>query len=99
MQISETEVDFTSFDGKSKKTADIILYNTGKTKLKVSSLQLFTTGLKITLGKQELEPQETTTLKITGFADELRKLRTKPRILMITNDPDRAKVVINIRTK
>lgn len=99
LQISETEVDFTSFDGKSKKTADIILYNTGKTKLKVSSLQLFTTGLKITLGKQELEPQETTTLKITGFADELRKLRTKPRILMITNDPDRAKVVINIRTK
>jgi len=96
LQISTTDVDFSSFDGKSKKTAEVILYNTGKTDLKISSLQLFTTGLKITLDKQTLPPDGTTTLKITGYADELRKLRTRPRILMITNDPDHAKVVINV---
>ena len=97
LQMSTTDVDFTDFGGKSKKTAEVILYNTGKTTLKISSMQLFTTGLKVTLGKQVLEPDETTTLKITGYADDLQKLRTKPRILMITNDPDHAKVVLNIK--
>ena len=97
LQMSATEVDFTDFGGKSKKTAEVVLYNTGKTTLKISSMQLFTGGLKVTLGKQELEPEQTTLLKITGYADDLKKLRTKPRILMITNDPDRAKVVIDIK--
>ena len=99
LQMSTTEVDFTDFGGKSKKTTEVILYNTGKTKLNISSMRLFTSGLKVTLGKQSLEPDETTTLKITGYADDLRKLRTKPRILMITNDPDHAKVIININVK
>jgi hypothetical protein len=97
LQISTTEIDFSDFEGKTKKTAEVILYNTGKTTLKISSLQLFTTGLKVTLDKQSLEPDETTTLKITGFAAELRNLRSKPRILMITNAPDKPKVVLNIR--
>ena len=97
LQMSATEIDFTDFGGKSKKTEEVILYNTGKTTLKISSMQLFTSGLKVTLGKQVLEPDETTTLKITGYADDLQNLRTKPRILMITNDPDHAKVVLNIK--
>ena len=99
LQMSTTEVDFTDFGGKSKKTTEVVLSNTGKTTLKISSMQLFTSGLKVTLGKQSLEPNETTTMKITGYADDLHKLRTKPRILMITNDPDHAKVVININVK
>ena len=99
LQMSQTDIDFTDFGGKSKKTVDVILYNTGKTRLKISSMQLFTGGLKVTLGTQTLEPEQTTTLKITGIAKELQALRTKPRILMITNDPDHAKVVINIKLK
>ena len=97
LQMSSTDIDFTDFGGKSKKTVEILLTNTGKTTLKISSMQLFTTGLKVTLGKQELESGLSTTLKVTGYADELQKLRTKPRILMITNDPDHAKVVVNIK--
>jgi hypothetical protein len=97
LQMSATEIDFTDFGGKKKKTVELQLSNTGKTMLKISSMQLFTEGLKVTLGKQELEPGLFTTLKVTGYADDLQKLRTKPRILMITNDPDHAKVVIDIK--
>ena len=99
LQISATDIDFTDFGGKKKKTADVVLYNIGKTTLKISSMQLFTTGLKVTLSKQEIDPDQTALLKITGYAEDLLKLRTKPRILMITNDPDHAKVVININVK
>ena len=96
LEMSTTDIDFTSFDRKSKKTVEITLQNTGRTTLKITSLQMFTRGLKVTLNKTTLEPAEITTMKITGYAEDLKNVRTKPRILMITNDPDHAKVVINI---
>lgn len=99
LQMSATDVDFTDFGGKAKKTATVSLQNVGMTVLKISSLQLFTEGLKVTLGKSELEPGQSTNLKITGIAEDLAKVRTRPRILMITNDPDHAKIVVNIRLK
>ena len=97
LQISATEIDFTDFGGKSKKTAEITLLNTGQVPLSISSLQMFTSGLKVTLGKREIAPGQSTVLKVTGMAEELKALRTRPRILMITNDPDHAKVIINIK--
>lgn len=95
--ISATEVDFTDFGGKSKKTADIVFTNNGQTTLTFSSMQMSSGGMKVTLGKRDLEPGQSTTLKITGFASDLAKIRKRPRILLITNDPDHAKVVINIK--
>lgn len=97
LHISSTDVDFSDFGGKSKKTAEVVLFNDGLSTLEVSSLQMFTGGLKITLGKRQIAPGQSTSLKITGFAGELAKLRKRPRILMITNDPNHAKVVINIQ--
>lgn len=99
LNISETDVDFTDFGGKLKKTATVTLKNDGKSTLKITSLQLFTAGLKVTLSKSQIQPGQSTHLKITGTAVELQKLRTRPRILMITNDPDHAKVVVNIKLK
>ena len=97
LQMSATDVDFTDFGGKTKKTATVTLHNTGASPLKITSLQLFTAGLKVTLSKSEIAPGQSANLKITGIAEELQKLRTRPRILMITNDPDHAKVVVNIK--
>jgi hypothetical protein len=31
--------------------------------------------------------------------DDLRKVKRRPRILMITNDPDKGKIVIDINAK
>ncbi len=99
LQISNTDFDFTDFGGKSKKNAEVMLANTGKSTLRISSMQMFTRGLKVTLGERELAPGQTTTLKITAYADELKQVKSRPRILMITNDPDHPKVVIHIRHK
>jgi len=99
LQMSATDVDFTDFGGKSKRSATVTLQNTGRSPLKISSMQLFTAGLKVTLSKREIAPGQSAHLKITGIADELQQLRMRPRILMITNDPDHAKVVINIKLK
>ena len=98
MQLSKTTVDIL-FNGKSKKKDIIEITNKGRTELDISSLQLFTGGLKVSLGKSKLQPGEKTTLKITAIRDELKKVRTRPRILMITNDPDHSKITITINAK
>lgn len=96
--MSAEQLDFT-FNGKSKIKGEIFLTNEGRSTLNISSLQMFTAGLKVTLPKRELKPGETTRLKITGIKKDLKRARTKPRVLMITNDPDKPKVVITINVK
>ena len=98
MYLSKEQVDIV-FDGKSKRKAELQISNIGRTPLNISSLQMFTEGLQISLGKTTLQTGESTKLKITAERDELKKARTKPRILMITNDPDHSKVVITINVK
>ena len=67
--------------------------------LDISSLQMFTPGLRISLDKSRLQPGEYAKLKITAMRNELLRVRTRPRILMITNDPQKPKVVIEINAQ
>ena len=97
-QLSKEKVDI-QFDGKKKKSDIIELANVGRSELEISSLQLFTGGLTVSLGKKRLSPGERTKLKFTAVRDELKKVRTRPRILMITNDPSKPKVTITINAK
>ena len=99
LRLSTSSLDFGYVGGKQKKNDVITLINTGQSVLNISSLQMFTNGLTLTLGKRELNPGEETKLKVTANPDVLRKARQRPRILMITNDPDNSKVVIDINVK
>lgn len=98
IQLSKEVVDL-DFKGKAKAKDVINITNTGQSPLEISSMQMFTGGLEISLGKKTLKPGETTKLKITAERAELLKSRTRPRILMIVNDPQKPKVVITINAK
>lgn len=91
-----TEAININFEGKSKKTEVIDIQNLGHSELHISSLQMFTPGLQISLDKSRIKPNEYAKLKITAIRDELQKVRTRPRILMITNDPQKPKVTIEV---
>lgn len=98
MSLSEPALNVL-MEGKSKKSSEIVISNKGRTNLVISSLQLFTGGVRVTLGKRELQPGEQTKMRVTAYRNQLKKVRSKPRVLMITNDPDHAKVVIPINIK
>ena len=98
IQLSKEKVNIV-FDGKKKRSDVITITNAGRSELDISSLQLFTTGLTVSLGKSHLRPGEQTKLKITALREELQKVRVRPRILMITNDPTKPKVTITIHAK
>lgn len=97
LRMSEKELNMPELQKKSKAKAEITITNDGRSNLEISKLQMFTSGLEVQLGKTKLEPGESTKMKVTGIAKELKKVRTRPRILMITNDPDNQKVVITIK--
>ena len=99
MVLSDEKIDLGRFDGKDKKKGVLEITNTGKSTLKVRSLQMFTTGLEVALNKTQIEPGETAKLKVTAYAKQLRTARSKPRILMITNDPNQTKVILNVNVE
>lgn len=98
LELSDTTLNL-DFGKRSKASGEIVLTNKGLSRLDISSLQMFTRGLKVTLGKSRLLPGESTRLKITAVVAELKKARAVPRVLMITNDPKQSKVVITVKSR
>lgn len=92
-----TETVNINFESKAKKTEIIDIQNVGHSELHISSLQMFTPGLHISLDKSRIKPGDYAKLKITAIAADLQKVRTRPRILMITNDPQKPKVIIELK--
>lgn len=95
MKISSTKVSLPIADGK-KKTTTIEITNVGNSRLEIQKLQMFTVGLGINLNKKTLAPGETAKLKISINPKLMKKLKTSPRVLIITNDPDEPKCVIDV---
>ena len=96
ISLSTENLNLGSFNGKAKLKGSIEIKNTGRSQLDIRSMQMFTMGLQVSLGKTRIAPGETVKLKVTAIARELKKARSKPRILMITNDPEHPKIVINV---
>ena len=100
VELSTTDLNLGSFNGKKKRKGEILVTNKGKSVLDIRSMQMFTMGLQVQLKKSKIQPGETVKMKVTAVATDLKKSRAKhPRILMITNDPENAKVVIRINVK
>ncbi len=100
ISLSTETLDLGSFGRKKKLKGEILITNTGKSDLEIRSMQMFTMGLQVSLGESKIKPGETEKLKVTAVAADLKKARTKrPRILMITNDPDHAKVTVKVNVQ
>ena len=100
VELSTTDLNLGNFNGKKKRKGEILVSNQGKSVLDIRSMQMFTMGLQVQLKKSKIQPGETVKMKVTAVAADLKKSRAKhPRILMITNDPENAKVVIRINVK
>lgn len=96
LYLSTVELYLGKFDTKKKLKGEVVIRNDGKSELKIKSLQMFTVGLQVSLNKQTLQPGESAKLKVTAEKKLLKTARSKPRVLMITNDPDQPKTTIKI---
>lgn len=99
MVLSVGDLNLGAFGNKKKLKGEIAITNQGQSVLHIRSLQMFTEGLKVSLNKTKILPGEEARLKVTATQKDLKTVRSQPRILMITNDPNQPKVVINILTE
>lgn len=98
--LSATEIDFSKLLAKkSKARADITITNNGLSELKINKLQVFHPAVGVKLKKNLLSPGESTRLRVTVHKNTAKKVYKDLRLLMITNDPNNSKLIINIQTR
>ncbi|NPD81544.1 DUF1573 domain-containing protein [Prevotella sp. PINT] len=98
LELSKTVIKKREMHGKPEKLkTDITLKNVGKQELIISALQMFTAGMNVSLSKSKIAPGETAKLKITVNGNAMKQIKQRPRILMITNDPQQPKVIIEVQ--
>ena len=96
IQLSEEQLDFGSMEGRKKAQKKLTITNTGKTTLHIRQVQVFNKSLSVSLGDRTLEPGKSTRLKVTVNTKYLKKAKARPRVLLISDDPENAKKIINI---
>lgn len=96
-QLSTTQLKI-SLAKKAKGNGTITIKNVGLSTLKIDRLQVFSPAIGVSLPKKEIAAGATVKMKITVQKDKLKKNR-RPRILMITNDPDQPEQIITIQTE
>ncbi|WP_321478506.1 DUF1573 domain-containing protein [uncultured Bacteroides sp.] len=99
IHLSDTLIDFRARLAKKNKASHaIVITNMGKSALRIGKLQVFNSAVGVKLKKTLLQPGEKTKLEVSLKKKGLKKKRHL-RILMITNDPAKPKVEINLRAK
>ena len=98
VKLTSSTLDLGAFDGKSKLKGDIEIENTGKSDLEISALQVYTPAIHARLRKSKLKPGAKTKLSVTVYGDRLH-FKGRRRVLLITNDPQKPKVTVDIIVK
>lgn len=93
--IDSTHVTLGPIGNKKKNTAQLILKNSGKTPLVISALQVYNPGISVSIGKRRIDPGQEQKLKISVSSSN-DYFKGRRRILLITNDPDNPKTVIDV---
>ena len=97
IQLSTTQLEFLSLKPDQKKTQHVEITNVGKSDLVIQDMQVFNPALGVNLKKTTLKPGESTKMKITVYAELLPQVKGTPRVLMITNDPEKPSITIRVK--
>ena len=97
VSLSSTEIVFPALKPGQKKSMNVVLTNKGKSDLDIRDMQIFNTAVAVNLKKRVLKPGQSTKMKITVYADNLKRVKGTSRILMITNDPAHPKISIRVK--
>ncbi|MBO5741146.1 MAG: DUF1573 domain-containing protein, partial [Bacteroidaceae bacterium] len=96
VELSAKEFTLPSLAENEKKSVKVVVKNVGKSDLEITDLQVFNSALGVQLKKRVLKPGASTKMKITAYGKFLKKVKGTPRVLMITNDPNCPKIIINV---
>ena len=96
MKLSTNKLNLGELGRKKKLKGSIFISNTGKKILQLSAIQVFNNALEVSFPKREVSPGETIEMKVTLIAKYLPLSKAKPRVLIISDDPEHLKETIDI---
>ena len=97
VQLSQNKLDVGVIAGNKKRSKNIQIKNVGKSPLVIQDLQVFNPALGVQLKKRVINPGATIKLKITAYGKYWNKVKSEPRVLLITNDPATPKLIIHVK--
>lgn len=95
MELSQQELTF-ELDGDKKQTERVTITNNGQNDLNIRTVQVFNQALSVSLDNRKVAPGKSTTMKVTLNPKYLKKAKNRPRVLLITDDPEHPKQIINV---
>ena len=98
IRLSADELDLAPLLAEKKKVRkDIRITNGGRSPLRIERVQASHPALGISLKKTVLKPGESVRMRVTVTRKRLEGHDRPLRLLMITNDPERPKVEVNLK--
>lgn len=94
--LSTTELNIGQLGKKTKLKGVVKIENKGNGVLKLNKIQAFNQAISVSLPKTELQPKEVVKMTVMVDARFLGMSKAQPRVLIITNDPNRPKEVVNV---
>lgn len=98
LEIDSTKITLGPLNKKGRASGQLMLSNKGKTPLLIKALQVYNPGISVSLNKRRIDPGDSQKLKITVNSNNTF-FKGRRRILLITNDPDHSKMVIDVTVK
>lgn len=81
-----------------RANGSLTIRNSGHSPLEINRLQVYNLGLQVSLDKSVIEPGGSATLGVKGWAERKgAQYKGSKRILLITNDPLRPKITIEVK--
>ena len=96
--VIDTLVDLGYFGKKDILKGEIELANVGKSPLQVNLVQVFNPGIGVSISKSNIKSGDKAKVKIT-ISTHSATMKGSQRFVLLTNDPDRPKIVVTITTK
>lgn len=97
--VADTTLTLVAGTGRkaNKATGTMTIGNTGRSDLEISRLQVYNPGLEVSLNKSVIKTGEVATMKVSLQTDKLPQYKGRLRILLITNDPLRPTIVVDVK--
>ena len=96
LEMSADSLHFEKMGLLNRKSATITLHNTGKNPLEIRAIQVTNRSLGVSLSNRKIAAGTSAKLKITVYGKYLKQVKNKPRVVLITNDPQMPKVIVPI---
>lgn len=97
--VADTTITLVPGTGRkaNKSTGVMTIGNAGRSDLEINRLQVYNPGIEVSLNKSVIKTGEEATMKVRLQTDKLPQYKGRLRILLVTNDPLRPTITVDVK--